>query len=125
MDQTDPPAPQPETDPAEAGDACLVLTSFSEALSARQFGTRLVEKQLAACVSLLPGVEAIYRWKSDVEVEGECLVIVKTLRGRLPALREFFAAHHPYEEPEFIVLPVAEGSPGYLAWLRASASGQP
>jgi len=122
MDKKETENSPPRDDSAPGEEVCIVLTTFSEALSARQFGTRLVEKQLAACVSLLPGVEAIYRWKGDVEVEGECLAMIKTVRGRIAELRQFFVDHHPYQEPEFLVLPVAEGSPGYLAWLRASVS---
>lgn len=112
------PAPEPRS-PEEA---CVVLTSFSEALSARQFGTRLVEMQLAACVSVFAGVESIYRWKEDVEVEGECLVLIKTTQARLGDLKSFFADRHPYEEPEFLVLPVVDGSPGYLSWLGESVA---
>lgn len=96
----------------------LVLTTFAEAESARQFGTRLIELQLAACVNLLPGVESIYRWKGDVEVEGECFMLMKTTRARLEALEAWVQEHHPYEEPEFLVLPVEAGSAGYLHWVR-------
>ncbi|MDF1823420.1 MAG: divalent-cation tolerance protein CutA [Verrucomicrobiales bacterium] len=96
----------------------MVITTMSEAEKARQFGTRLVEMQLVACVNLLPGVESIYQWKGDLEVEGECLVLMKTTRERLGKLEAWVQKNHPYEEPEFLVLPVEAGSAGYFDWVR-------
>jgi len=112
----------PKPGPLPPEEACVILTTFSEALSARQFGTRLVEMQLAACVSVFPGVESIYRWKEDVQVEGECFALIKTTQARLEDVKSYFADRHPYEEPEFLVLPVVDGSPGYLSWLGESVS---
>ncbi|MEM6914984.1 MAG: divalent-cation tolerance protein CutA [Verrucomicrobiota bacterium] len=96
----------------------LVMTTFAEAEKARQFGTQLVDSQLVACVNLIPGVESIYRWKGDVEIEGECLMLMKTVDPRLEALEEFVQKNHPYEEPEFLVLAAEAGSAGYLGWVR-------
>lgn len=96
----------------------MVITTFSEAEKARQFGTRLVDSQLVACVNLIPGMESIYRWKGDVEVEGECLMLMKTSAALVGELEEFVQKYHPYEEPEFLVLPVEAGSAGYLGWVR-------
>lgn len=96
----------------------LVLTTITDADKARHIGTQIIESQLAACINILPGVESIYRWKGDLEVEGECLCLLKTTRGLLVALEAWIRENHPYEEPEFIVLPVEAGSAGYLAWVR-------
>lgn len=96
----------------------MVITTFSEAEKARQFGTRLVDSQLVACVNLIPGMESIYRWKGDVEVEGECLMLMKTTAALVGELEGFVQKYHPYEEPEFLVLPVEAGSAGYLGWVR-------
>lgn len=102
----------------------MVITTFAEAEKARQFGTRLVELQLVACVNLIPGVESIYRWKGNVEVEGECLVLMKTTAEVLPALENWVQSNHPYEEPEFIVVPIEVGSEGYLGWVRENVGSR-
>ncbi|MEM7601753.1 MAG: divalent-cation tolerance protein CutA [Verrucomicrobiota bacterium] len=94
------------------------VTTFSDAEKARQFGTQLVEAQLVACVNLLPGVESIYRWKGDVEVEGECVMLMKMTASCVEGLEKYLQKHHPYEQPEFLVLSVEAGSTGYLGWVR-------
>jgi periplasmic divalent cation tolerance protein len=77
-----------------------------------------VERQVAACVNLLPGVESIYRWEGKVERAGEVLGIIKTTRyAELEAaIREL----HPYEVPEILALEVTAGFNRYLRWLDQS-----
>lgn len=96
----------------------VVLTTFADADRARHIGTRIVSSQLGACVQIFPGVESIYAWKGDIEVEGECICLIKTTEDRLEALESWIQEHHPYEEPEFLVLPASAGSTGYLGWVR-------
>lgn len=96
----------------------LAITTFADANTARQIGTRMVEAQLAACVNVIPGLESFYRWKGDLEVEGECLALVKTTRDRAGELERWLREHHPYEQPEFLVIPVEGGSAAYLGWVR-------
>ena len=95
----------------------LAVTTFADADVARQIGTQMVELQLVACVNILPGVESIYRWNGDVEVEGECLMLMKTTRDGLEKLESWILTHHPYEVPEFLVIPVEAGAEAYLAWV--------
>lgn len=93
----------------------VVFCTFPDLDQARQIGAAMVERQVAACVNLLPGVESIYRWQGGVERAGEVLAVFKTTRyAELEAaLRE----RHPYQVPEILALPVAAGLPAYLAWL--------
>src|SRR5687767_1920038 len=65
----------------------------------------VVEKQLAACVNIVP-VRSIYRWQGDLQDDVEALLIVKTTRARFDALREGILQVHPYEVPEIIALPI-------------------
>lgn len=99
-------------------DVVVVLTTFVDADKARHIGTQIIELQLAACINILSGVESIYLWKGDLEVEGECLCLLKTTRAKLESLEEWIQENHPYEEPEFLVLPAEAGSSGYLGWVR-------
>ena len=80
----------------------------------------LVESRLAACVNVIPGVVSIYRWKGRVHRDGESLLVVKTTVSRFKALERWIKAHHPYETPEIISLPVAAGSKDYLSWLSSA-----
>ena len=80
----------------------------------------LVEERLAACVNILPAMTSIYRWSDGIEEDPEHQVVMKTTRERLPALWGRLRDLHPYDVPEFIVLPIVDGSDVYLKWIRAS-----
>jgi periplasmic divalent cation tolerance protein len=102
--------------------AVVVLCTFPDLDQARQIAAALVERQVAACVNLLPGVESIYRWEGKVERASEVLAVIKTTRyaDLEAAIREL----HPYEVPEILALPVAAGLPEYLKWLGESCPGE-
>jgi periplasmic divalent cation tolerance protein len=98
----------------------LVLTTVARAEDAERIAEALVEKRLAACVNVLPGVRSIYRWKGAVERDEERLLVVKTRAERFEALREAIVALHPYEVPEVVAMPIEAGSAAYLRWLDES-----
>lgn len=95
----------------------VALSTVATALDAERIATALVERGLAACVNVVPGVTSIYRWKGVVERDLELLLVIKTRADRFEALREALVSLHPYEVPELIALPVEGGHPPYLAWL--------
>ncbi|HSG46937.1 MAG TPA: divalent-cation tolerance protein CutA [Longimicrobiales bacterium] len=96
----------------------LVLVT-SPAAEAPALARRLVEERLAACVNLLSGMASVYRWEGKVEEAEETLMILKTSAGRIRELRERVVALHPYDVPEFVVVPVESGLESYLAWVLA------
>ena len=102
----------------------LVLCTFPDTASARQIGTLLVERQLAACVNLVPAVESIYRWQGKVETAAETLAIFKTTAAAFPAFEQALAELHPYEVPEIIALAPEKVAGPYLAWVSAEV-GKP
>jgi periplasmic divalent cation tolerance protein len=95
----------------------VVLSTFPDADKAAQIARVLVDEQLAACVNLIAAVRSIYRWQGAVAEDAEALAIIKTTADRYPALSARLSELHPYEVPEIIALPVADGHPPYLAWL--------
>ena len=84
---------------------------------ARGLARALVERRLAACANLLPGVRSIYRWKGRVEEARETLLVLKTAASRVPALLAAVGALHPYEVPEGVVLATAGGLDPWLRWV--------
>ena len=54
--------------------------------------------------------------------EREAVVLLKTVRARVPALRAAFGELHPYEVPELLAVPVAAGLPAYLGWVAAESA---
>jgi len=103
-------------------DILILITTFADAETARQIGTQLVESQLAACVNVLPGVESIFRWQGEVQLDAEAIALIKTTRGRLVELETWLQTHHPYEVPEILVLTPESGSARYVQWVRESVS---
>ena len=103
-------------------DILTLVTTFADAETARQIGTQLVESQLAACVNVLPGVESIFRWQGEVQLEAEAIALIKTTRGRLEELEAWLQTHHPYEVPEILVLTPESGSARYFQWVRESVA---
>lgn len=100
--------------------ARIVLTTAASSEEARRIGRTLVEERLAACATVLPQAESIYRWQGEVETAAEAILLLKTEAGKLPALDERLHALHSYDTPEFLALPVDAGSERYLHWLHAS-----
>ncbi len=103
-------------------DYVIVLTTLPADADGAGFGRKIVEERLAACVNLLPVMESIFRWEGVVEQDNERQVIIKTSRERVAALWDRIRELHPYEVPEFVVLPIHDGSDAYLRWLGESTS---
>lgn len=106
--------------PEKSCPARIVLTTAANPEEARALGRALVEEQLAACATLIPAVESIYRWKGTIESSGETMVLLKTDVDRLAALETRLRQLHSYEVPEFLVVPIETGSRAYLDWMRES-----
>ena len=97
--------------------ARIALTTCANPNEAGDLARTLVEERLAACVTLIPSVESVYRWQERVETAAETLLLIKTTAERLAALEARVLALHSYQTPEFLVLDVAGGSAAYLDWL--------
>jgi periplasmic divalent cation tolerance protein len=81
--------------------ARIVLATAANPEEATRLARTLVEERLAACATLL---------------------VLKTGPEQLAALEARLHQLHSYQTPEFLVLTVESGSPGYLDWLQASLS---
>ena len=93
------------------------MSTAPDLKSAQKIARGLVEKKLAACVSILPEIQSVYRWKKKLETSREVMLFIKTSGRRAKALESYFKKRHPYDLPEFLVLPVTGGSREYLSWL--------
>ncbi len=96
----------------------IVLTTCPDTVSAERIARALVEEGLAACVNILAPMRSIYKWKGKIEGASEQLLVIKSSLAHFPAIRDRLRALHPYELPEIIAVPIADGLPEYLAWLN-------
>ena len=103
--------------------AVVVLVTAPTSDSAAEIARALVEEGLAACGNVVPAVRSIYRWAGEVQDEAEALLVLKTERRLVPALKERLPALHPYQVPELLVLGVEDGLAAYLEWIGASLTG--
>jgi periplasmic divalent cation tolerance protein len=103
----------------------IILTTVGNAEQGRRIARELVEARLAACVSCLPNMISYYRWSGRVEEDTETLLLIKSTGERVDDLKGYLLRVHPYEVPEFLVLPVREGGEQYLRWLGECTGGVP
>jgi len=101
-------------------DKRLVLTTAGTKEEAHKIARALVERQLAACVSIVHPVESVYRWEGEIEQAEEWLLVIKTTAAAFQRVREAIKELHSYDVPECVCLAVEDGSPEYLAWLGES-----
>jgi periplasmic divalent cation tolerance protein len=103
-------------------DYCVVFNTCPDAASAEKIARALVERRLAACVNILPGLRSIYTWKGACESAEEQLLIIKTSAVIYPSLEQTMLELHPYELPEIIAVPMAAGLPDYLTWIKQATA---
>ena len=99
----------------------IVLVTAPDLKTARALAKAALEARLIACANLVPKVESHYRWQGKIESSAEVLLILKTAKARLAALEKLILAEHPYDTPEFLVLPLTAGSKEYLDWLAQNS----
>ncbi|MHA1935789.1 MAG: divalent-cation tolerance protein CutA [Candidatus Thorarchaeota archaeon] len=101
----------------------VVATSTCLEKDADDIARKLVETKACACVNIIRGLTSVYHWKGEIEVESEAILLMKTEEMYKDKLWRNIKKIHPYEVPEFIVLPIIWGSQDYLDWISASISG--
>ncbi len=102
------------------GKYAVVLVTAPDVKAARKLARAVLEARLAACVNLIPGIESHYWWGGKLERGAEVLLVLKTTTARVAALERVIIATHPYDTPEFLVLPIRRGSKRYLDWVARS-----
>lgn len=98
----------------------VALTTVPGSFDSPALAQELVKSGLAACVTIVPGVTSIYMWDGAPEVASEQQLVMKTRADATDALFELIRARHPYDVPEFIILPIIDGSEEYLRWIEKS-----
>jgi periplasmic divalent cation tolerance protein len=107
---------------ADGEQVLLVLSNLPDRAAAEKLARLLVESRLAACVNVLAPCASVYRWRGAVEEATEVPVLIKTTARRYAELESAVRAHHPYELPEIVAVPLVRGLPGYLAWVAGETA---
>ena len=85
----------------------------------------ILDKRLAACVSIVPGIESHYWWKDKLHQADEFQLVIKSSAEQFDALAEVVRWHHSYTCPEIVAFAPGEMTPEYRAWWQTSLEGQP
>lgn len=111
---------QSQREMKSARNFAVVLVTAPDLKTARSLACAALEARLVACANLVPKIESHYWWQGKIDSSAEVLLIFKTARRHLAALEKAVLSRHPYDTPEFIVLPINAGAAPYLAWLGQS-----
>ena len=97
--------------------AVFVYTTYPSLVEAERIGKAVLERRLAACVNVLPGMISHYWWQGKIERGEEVVMIIKTRASLAEAVRAAVKELHPYDTPAILVLPIEGGEAGYLDWM--------
>jgi periplasmic divalent cation tolerance protein len=106
----------------DAGEFIVVMTTLPDAGVAKALVRSLVDRRMIACGTVIDPVTSIYRWKGAVEESNEVQVLIKTHRDRFAELETAMRDLHPYDVPELLALPVAEGLNDYMTWVKTETA---
>jgi periplasmic divalent cation tolerance protein len=97
--------------------AVFVYTTYPSVVEAEKSGRAIVERRLAACVNILPGMISHYWWQGALERGEEVVMIIKTRASLAEAVRQAVKEMHSYETPAILVIPLESVDQSYLAWM--------
>ena len=60
----------------------------------------------------------IYKWKDDLEEDGEVVMTAKTRKTHMPQLIRTVTEHHNYKCPCILELPIEGGNTEFLRWIE-------
>jgi periplasmic divalent cation tolerance protein len=103
--------------------AVFVYTTYPSVVEAEAAGRALVERRLAACVNILPGMISHYRWQGQVERGEETVMLIKTRASLTEDVRAAVKDMHSYDTPAILVLPIESVDQAYLGWILAETEG--
>jgi periplasmic divalent cation tolerance protein len=97
----------------------FVYTTYPSTVEAERAGRALVERKLAACVNILPGMISCYRWEGAIERGEETVMIIKTRAAMAEEVSAAVKEMHSYTTPAILVIPIESVDQAYLGWLLA------
>ncbi|MCA1957000.1 MAG: divalent-cation tolerance protein CutA [Nitrospira sp.] len=107
---------------SESKGVLVVLVTAPNQEEADRLVERVVESHLAACATTVAGAESTYWWEGKLVKEREVLLLLKTTADKFSSLQQAIQQIHPYKVPEIIALPIKNGLPQYLEWVRQETS---
>jgi len=101
----------------------MIIATVPNKETARKIAKLLVEKQLAACVQMLP-IESIYTWQGQIYDEAEIALLIKSRTALFDEIKSAIKENHHFEVPEIIQIPITNGLPDYLNWIKENTRSE-
>jgi periplasmic divalent cation tolerance protein len=99
--------------------AVFVYTTYPSIVEAEKAGRAMVERRLAACVNILPGMISHYWWEGVIERGEEVVMIIKTRAMLADDVHKAVKEMHSYTTPAIVVIPLESVDQNYLTWIMA------
>ena len=97
--------------------AVFVYTTFPGLVEAEEAAKVIVERRLAACANILPGMVSHYWWRGMIERGEEVVMIIKTRASLAERVRAAVKEVHSYATPAVLVSPIETVDPDYHDWI--------
>jgi periplasmic divalent cation tolerance protein len=101
----------------------IIISTYADKDLAKEIAKTLVELRLAACVQMFP-INSVYLWKDEICDENEIMLLIKSRTDLFDKIAAAIKAYHPYEVPEIVQIPIADGLPKYLRWIGDCTAGR-
>ena len=108
----------------ETSNLIICLTTVATVQDADQIAGKLIESSLAACVQIDGPIRSHYRWQGQNHCDQEYRLVIKTTNEVAEVLQARLLDIHPYDEPQFLCLSVAQAAQGYENWVNATVAGR-
>lgn len=99
----------------------LIYMTTADKEEARTIGRHLVQSKLAACVNILDQMNSMYEWQGEFQDDQEAVMIAKTTEEQVPSLIAAVKERHSYQCPCIVAIPIADGNPDFLQWIKERA----
>lgn len=99
-------------------DACIIMTTCGSEESAMKIAAALVDRRLAACVTMIPGTKSYYHFEGSTHLDEEIKMLIKTSAGHFEEASKLIAELHPYQVPEILMIKADAASAPYLKWME-------
>lgn len=97
----------------------VAWTTVATLADAERIAADVVENRLAVCVQIDGPIRSFYRWDGKMERSEEYRLMFKFLESQQSSLEVFLQRHHPYANPEWVVVRAEHVGEKYLSWAIA------
>lgn len=100
-------------------DTIFIYITCKDKLEAIEIGKQLILSKLAGCINIFPPMTSIYKWKGELEMNEESVLIAKTRSDLYEKIKQKVKEIHSYSVPCILSIPIQNGNEEYLSWLES------